>query len=54
MKSSQIKVTEKCITSHPINFSSSSLDSKNSSISVGGGYSQAGGWNGNITYTKTW
>ena len=54
MKSSQIKVTEKCIDSRPLNFANSSLDSKNSSISVGGGYSQAGGWNGNITYTKKW
>jgi len=49
MKSSQIKVDAR-----PLNFSSSSLDPKNSSISVGGGYSQAGGWNGNITYTKKW
>jgi hypothetical protein len=30
------------------------LAAKNSSISFGGGYSQSGGWNANVTYTKKW
>jgi len=30
------------------------LDSKNSSISFGGGYSQTGGWKEKGNFTKTW
>lgn len=33
---------------------SGSNDSKNSSISFGGGYSQSSGWNANVTFTKKW
>jgi len=35
-------------------FSGVKAESKNSSLSIGGGYSQSGGWNGNITFTKKW
>ncbi len=35
-------------------FSNSLVQPKNSSLSFGGGYSQTGGWNANIKYTKTW
>lgn len=37
-----------------IDFSSSSIESKSSSLSVGGGYSQSSGWNANLTFTKKW
>jgi hypothetical protein len=37
-----------------LSFGTSNADSKNSSISVGGGYSSTGGWNVNATYTKRW
>jgi outer membrane translocation and assembly module TamA len=47
MKAPQVKVSS-------LDFSSSTSESKNSSVSVGGGYSQSGGWNANITYTKKW
>jgi hypothetical protein len=47
MKAPQVKVSS-------LDFSGSSAESKNSSISVGGGYSQSSGWNANITYTKKW
>lgn len=52
MKGSQLKLSDKCVSS--LNFSESSPASKNSSISVGGGYSQSSGWNANVTYTKKW
>lgn len=47
-----VKVSEKCVPS--IDFSSSTAESKNSSLSFGGGYSQSSGWNANITFTKKW
>ena len=47
MKAPQVKVSS-------LDFSGSTAESKNSSVSVGGGYSQSGGWNANITYTKKW
>jgi hypothetical protein len=34
--------------------SNSLPQSKKSSLSFGGGYSQTGGWNANVTFTKTW
>lgn len=37
----------------PLSFNSDA-NSKNSSISIGGGYSSTGGWNVNATYTKRW
>jgi hypothetical protein len=37
-----------------LSFGTSNADSKNSSISVGGGYSSTGGWNVNATYTRRW
>lgn len=47
MKATQVKVSS-------LDFSDSTLDSKNSSLSFGGGYSQSSGWNANVTYTKKW
>ncbi len=47
MKDSHLKVSS-------LDFSSSNPSSKNSSISIGGGYSQSSGWNANVTFTKTW
>jgi hypothetical protein len=35
-------------------FSVSSAEAKNSSLSFGGGYSQSSGWNANVTFTKKW
>ncbi len=35
-------------------FSNSSLQPKNSSLSFGGGYSQSSGWNASVTFTKKW
>ncbi len=52
MKGSELKLSDKCVTS--LDFSGSSPASKNSSISVGGGYSQSSGWNANVTFTKKW
>ena len=47
MKSPQLKVSS-------LDFSGSTAESKNTSISVGGGYSQSSGWNANVTFTKKW
>ena len=47
MKAPRVKVSS-------LNFSGSTPESKNSSLSFGGGYSQSSGWNANITYTKKW
>jgi hypothetical protein len=47
MKSPQLKVSS-------LDFSGSTLASKNSSLSFGGGYSQSSGWNANVTFTKKW
>jgi hypothetical protein len=52
MKGSQLKVSDKCVTS--LDFTGSALESKNSSLSFGGGYSQSSGWNANVTFTKKW
>ena len=52
MKGSQVKVSDKCVSS--LNFSGSTPASKNSSLSFGGGYSQSSGWNANVTFTKKW
>ena len=52
MKGSELKLSDKCVSS--LNFSGTSLASKNSSLSFGGGYSQSGGWNANVTFTKKW
>ncbi len=52
MKTSVVKVNDKCVSS--VDFSRSSIDSKNSSLSFGGGYSQSSGWNANVTFTKKW
>ena len=47
MKSPQLKVSS-------LNFSDSTAESKKSSLSFGGGYSQSSGWNANVTFTKKW
>jgi len=47
-----MKSSDKSISS--LNFSGSTPESKNSSLSFGGGYSQSGGWNANVSYTKKW
>lgn len=52
MKSNQVNLSDKCVSTP--NFSSSSPASKNSSLSFGGGYSQSSGWNANVTFTKKW
>lgn len=52
MKVSQAKLSDKCVSS--LILSGSSPASKNSSLSFGGGYSQSGGWNANVTFTKKW
>ena len=48
-----VKISDKCVPPS-IDFSSSSIESKNSSLSFGGGYSQSSGWNANVTFTKKW
>lgn len=45
MKATQVNFSDKCV-SYP--------ESKNSSLSFGGGYSQSSGWNANVTFTKKW
>jgi hypothetical protein len=52
MKVSQVQLSDKCVTS--LDFSGITPSSKNSSLTFGGGYSQASGWNANVTYTKKW
>ena len=52
MKAPQVKLSDKCVSS--LNFSGSSAESKNSSLTFGGGYSQSSGWNANVTFTKKW
>ena len=52
MKSPQVKPSDKCVST--LNFSGSTAESKNSSLSFGGGYSQSSGWNANVTFTKKW
>ena len=47
MKAPELKVSS-------FDFSSLTPTSKNSSISIGGGFSQSSGWNANVTFTKTW
>ena len=52
MKQLQVKPSDKCVST--LNFSGSTAESKNSSLSFGGGYSQSSGWNANVTFTKKW
>lgn len=47
MKSPQLKISS-------LDLSDSTAESKNSSLSFGGGYSQSSGFNANVTFTKKW
>ena len=47
MKSPQLKISS-------LDLFDSTAESKNSSLSFGGGYSQSSGFNANVTFTKKW